>query len=1196
MSVRDRLIQLTLRARNFLSDDVAPATESMRELTEEGRRLKASMDEVGRARGLARTLRDNQQATEGLERAQRDARATLDDLTREIGDNATATAGQRIAMREARRTLEEAALAYKRNQQAIKNTTSELKKLGVDTDNVVAEEKRLTNELEDGKRALATNRDAIREKRAEEKKAADTTKEHAERVDAAKGAMADAGRKVLAFAAAYISLNAAMGLVQRGLSLVSQGIRAVAMDGSDKQQALAQLEATLASTGRQAEFTTKQLLDMADAMESSSMLTAEQVQSAQARLLSYTDVAANEFPRALQIVIDQQQRLGISAEQSAEIVGRALQSPSKAMAALGRQGFTLEAGQQQLLKQLEATGRMAEAQSIIMDMLTEAYGGAAAAARMNTFQGLLKDITDRFGDFASRVANSGAFEYMQRKLVDLSDYLDEMANDGRLDDIAQSLSDAFVNGAEAVSEYVKKLAEVDFEGLANRASAMARQIGPAIETTVSAGRAVVATLSTVWNAFSIAVTSTAAVLVKAVQLTVGSVGLAVGQIAGFFGGDEIRQKAEGLYTFLGELSDAYVAQAKTDLGQIADAWNSTSGIAEAGAERQSRAAKRAAEETRKSMQKAGEDIASFFRTNITGIEQALAAISFAATTAELEQVSLGLKASKLNADDMARALAALEERRGIVSLGDDAKRAGFEIEQLRKKQEALREEYFASKITLEQWQQGHNDAAEAIRNLESQSASASGALTDQGKAIARLRGEQAALRDEYNTGKISLEQWQEGHNAAAEALRRLGANTVEATNTVHGLDDALTRAGKATSALELANLGVAITRAFHEGRLSAEEYAKAQEAIKDKTRELKGEIEKTGDAGEDAGKKLLRSQEMYNEALEDGIVTNEELRRISGQRMEEERKGLTDLKDSSERDMSAMEDFFGGVMSRAREPVAALSRAALEAFDRLRGISSAAPSIDTSSLDATRTSLESVSKALGDVRAALAMPMQSSLARWMAETQQASLQTQQAFLSQKASLQSLMQSYERGSITAQQFVRQANSMKHALSLLDESDLSGLESAIEAANQRMKQMGDSTRSTLESLQDELDGLQGRQDDIERRRFAARQRELQAQLAEAQAGGDAQAVANASRALGLLRQIEAESAQARQAEEQKKRMEAEQATQPAAQQPEQTPSKVIRLEIPGSPAVDVSVSGDAAEADLLSILEQAGLRSL
>src|SRR5690606_28497666 len=312
----DRLIQLTLRARNFLSRDVEPASDSMRELAEEGRQLKASLEDAGRARGLARTLRDNQQATEGLERAQRDARATLDDLTREIGDHQQATAGQRIALREARRTLDDAERAYKRNQQAIKNTTSELKKLGVDTDNAAAEEQRLTNELAEGKQALAANREAIKQKRVEEKKAADTAREHADRVGTARGVMADAGKKVLAFAAAYISLNAAFNLVRGGLNLLRDGIRAVIADGSSNEQALAQLEAALVSTGNAAGLTAQQLLDMADEFRSASMLTTEQILAGQTRLLSYTDIVASEFPAAMQIVIDQQQRLGISVEQS----------------------------------------------------------------------------------------------------------------------------------------------------------------------------------------------------------------------------------------------------------------------------------------------------------------------------------------------------------------------------------------------------------------------------------------------------------------------------------------------------------------------------------------------------------------------------------------------------------------------------------------------------------------------------------------------------------------------------------------------------------------------------------------------------------------------------------------------------------------------------------------------------------------
>ncbi|WP_177342864.1 phage tail length tape measure family protein, partial [Pseudomonas sp. EGD-AK9] len=947
----------------------------MRELAEEGRRLKASMDDVGRARGLARTLRDNQQATEGLARSQADARATLDDLTREIGDNEKATAGQRIALREARRTLEEAERAYKRNQQAIKNTTSELKKLGVDTDNVVAEEKRLTGELEDGKQALAANREAIREKRVEEKKAADTAKEHADRIDAAKSAMASGVRQVVAYAAAYVSLNAVVGLFQRGLSLAAQGIRAIAMEGSDKQQALAQLEATLASTGRQAEFTTQRLLDMADAMEASSMLTAEQVQAAQARLLSYTDVAANEFPRALQIVIDQQQRLGISAEQSAEIVGRALQSPSKAMAALGRQGFTLEAGQQRLLKQLEATGRMAEAQSIIMDMLTEAYGGAAAAARLNTAAGLWKGITDRIGDFTSRVANSGAFDYIQRKLLEVSDGLDAMANDGRLDRLAQSLSDAFVAGSEALSKYAERLATVDFEGLAARAARAAEQVGPAIDATVESARVVSATLTTVWNAFAGTVNATAAALVLVVQQTVGRLGLAIGQIADLFGNSDLRAKADGLYNFLGELSQGYALQAKTDYQQIADAWDTTTEHVKAKAKEQTETI---------SLESVSQ--ADYVRQAVTTMQAALDQISAAKTVAQLRQVGEEMFAAFQRGDISQQEYSAssVELNRRLKELGGSAKSMAGAV----------------------------GVAAESLKSLTDVQRAISDAKTD--RDIAAIR---TALQGLYNTGQVTAGEY----NAE---LAKLNARQKELTQALQG---------------------------------------------------------------------SKKAQDDKNKSDREAIVTSEQLRRESGKRMEAERQAGDEAmqrrrKESSDaqRDLSAMEGFFGGVVSRAREGAAGLSRAALEAFDRLRGIGSAAPSIDTSSLADTQRSLEQVSQALGSLRADLARPMMSSLGRWAAETQAASLQTQQAFLGQKAALQSLMQDYERGAISAQRFVQRASSMKRAMSLLDGSDLSSLESAIASANQRMQQMNDSTRTTLESLQDELDGLQGRTEEIERRR--------------------------------------------------------------------------------------------------------------
>lgn len=1081
-SLKERLIQFVLRGKDELSPEAKKSEEALNSLKEASEQLGQALDNAKEAQGLAKALEQTQRTVEVAKRNLGDAEKQVTDLRDALSKTPDAT-GLQQSLKDAEREANRSRRQLNALTQQLADAEKAAKAAGVNTDGLSDEQQRLAGEVDRARRALDENNAKLRDAQREQAAAARETAEHGSRVESLRGAMSSGAKQILAFAAAYVSLNAAMGLVRSGLNLVRDGIRAIAMEGSDKQQALAQLEATLASTGRQAEFTTQQLLDMADAMEANSMLTAEQVQSAQARLLSYTDVAANEFPRALQIAIDQQQRLGISAEASAEIVGRALQSPSKAMAALSRQGFTLEAGQQRLLKQLEATGRMAEAQSIIMDMLTEAYGGAAAAARLNTAAGLWKGITDQIGDFTSRVANSGAFDYIQRKLVEVSDGLDAMANDGRLDRLAQSLSDTFVAGSEALSTYVEKLATVDFEGLAARAARAAEQIGPAIETTVQTARVITATFSTVWNGFAGTVNATAAALVLVVQQTVGRLALAIGQIADLFGSSDLRAKADGLYNFLGELSQGYAEQAKTDYQQIADAWDTTTEHVKAKAKEQTETI---------SLESVSQ--ADFVRQAVTSMQGALDQISAAKTVAQLRQVG----------DEMYAAY-----KRGDIS----------------------QQEYAASSVELN-------------------------------RRLAELGGAAKTMADAVGV--------------AAESLKSLA--------------DVQRAIGDAKTDRDITAIRTAIKRLYDEGNIGATEYNDALAKLSSRQKELTQALQ---------GSK--KAQDDKNASDKEAIVTSEQLRRESGKRMEAERKagGVAmeqRRKEASgaKEDMGALEGFFSGVISRAREGAAGLSRAALEAFEALRGIKSAAPEIDTSGLEDTRRSLERVSKALADVQAAAASPMVSSLGRWALDMQRDSLKTQQAFLAQKASLQSLMNSYERGAISAQRFVSAGRAMRSTLGLLDDSDLSGLESAIDAANQRMKQMGDSTRSTLESLQDELDGLQGRTDDIERRRFAARQRELQAQLAEAQAGGDAQAVANASKALGLLRQIESESAQARQSEEQKKRMEAQQPA--AAQQAAQVPSKVIRLEIPGRPGVDVAVSGDAAETNLLSILEQAGLRSL
>jgi len=1081
----DRLIQLTLRARNFLSRDVEPASDSMRELAEEGRRLKASLEEAGRARGLARTLRDNQQATEGLERVQRDARATLDDLTREIGDHAQATAGQRIALREARRTLDEAERAYKRNQQAIKNTTSELKKLGVDTDNAAAEEQRLTNELAEGKQALADNREALKQKRIEEKRAADTTKQHADRVDAARSVLSDGAKRVLAFAAAYISLNAAFNLVRGGLNLLRDGIRAVIADGSSNEQALAQLESALASTGNAAGLTAQQLLDMADEFRAASMLTTEQILAGQTRLLSYTDIVASEFPAAMQIVIDQQQRLGISVEQSAEIVGRALQSPSEAIATLGRQGFKFEAGQKSLLKQLEATGRKAEAQAIIMDMLTEAYGGAAAAARMNTFAGLWKTVADQFGDFAGRVAGSGVFDFVKGKLAELASNLDAMANDGRLDRLAQALSDAFVQGAEWVEGFIRQLAGVDFKRLTDDSAAWLSSFGTHLDDASARLKLFVAPFRTLFNGLTAGLSGFAALITSKMSEILGAVGRVAEYLPNMLGGEKLRAAVADARGVLDGLTEGFRKQVEQDGKDIAAAWNTTTETVKT----------KAAEQTAAVKQEADDQFEHIVQ-RVTDMNNALAQIDVAEGAAQLKQLG--------------------EEMYKAYQRGD------------------LSQQQYAS-----------------------------------GTAML-----QAKLRD------------------VGGAAAGMGAAVGIAADNLKSLADVQRAIGDAKTDRDITAITTALRRLYDNGQIGAAEYNAELAKLSARQKELKQALE---------GSK--KAQDEKNKSDREAIVTSEELRRESGKRMEAERRAgdqaMQDRRRGSEeaqRDMGAMEDFFGGVMTRAREPLAAMSDAALEAFDRLNGLSTANIEMDTSSLDATTASLRRAATAMEDMQAAANTVGMSAIGKWMTQTQLQSQQLQIQFLGQKARLQSLMESYEKGSITVQQFVKRASAARQSMGLLNDSDLRTLEGAIQAAKDRMEQMANSTRSTLEGLQDELDNLQGRTEDIERRRFASRRRELEAQMAEANAQGDSQAVANAARALGMLRQIESETAQQRQREEQQKRIDAQQQPQGAAPQQAQAPGKVIRLEVPGRQAVDVAVRSEADETKLLGILESTGLRSL
>lgn len=160
------------------------------------------------------------------------------------------------------------------------------------------------------------------------------------------------------------------------------------------QNEQAQLAAAIRSTGAAAGYSVSQLNAMATAFSGKSIFSEGDINRAQTRLLSYTGIVGETFPRALQATIDTAQRMGMSVEQAAETVGRALDIPSQGLSSLSKQGFRFTDDQKRLVAQLEDTGKTAEAQALLLSALESSYGGAAEAAR-NTLGGALQALQNQ---------------------------------------------------------------------------------------------------------------------------------------------------------------------------------------------------------------------------------------------------------------------------------------------------------------------------------------------------------------------------------------------------------------------------------------------------------------------------------------------------------------------------------------------------------------------------------------------------------------------------------------------------------------------------------------------------------------------------------------------------------------------------------------------------------------------------------
>ncbi|ASL26983.1 tape measure protein [Azotobacter chroococcum] len=1093
--IKDRLIQFVLRGRDELSPAAEQGADALEALRREGERLGTALDKAREARGLAASLaaagRAAEQARGSLVRAEQRA----DDLRKAL-DKDPESEGLVVALREAEREAARATRELNRASAQLGELEQAARAAGIDTNNLADEQRRLAQAVDDGKQALARHTQQLRELERQEAAAARGAAEHASRLAAVREALDGATRRVLAFAGAFVGVDAAIGMVGRLSGAIRTGIVDMLKTGDQIEGLETRITSLMGSidAGEKAiawikDFTKTAPMTIAEVTDAFALLKGFGLDPMDGSLQALVDKNAQlggEMDRLQGIVIALGQAWGkekLQAEEITQLVERGIPAWQLLSQATGKTVAQLQ--------ELSSEGRLgrdviaALIAALIAELGKSAEGQALSA--MSRLSGQLSQLKNAAQDFYDRIAQAGALDYVKGKLDELLATIRAMDSDGRLDRLAKSLSTAFIDGARRVEEFGRKLLGTDFKKLTDDSTKWLNDFGAKLDQTTTSVQLFVAPFRTLFNGVTSGLSLAGLAVTGFADLVLRSLGQVADFVPDILGGDTLRTQIAEARGVLNGLTEGFAAQIEQDGKDIRAAWDVTTRHAAESAAAQTAAVKSKVEQQRM-------------------LDQAYAD---------------ELIANQKKAKDAAVAAAA----EGTAAIGS---------------------------------------MAEALK------------LIDAASATAKLDGLRDALREAYQSGAISQQDYARASGVLNEKLRQLQRGAGATAGEFAGLEDKFAslesimgQIGRAANEVDFSQIRTGLRKAYGDGAISAEDFAKAQAALAERMDEVKKAAVSTG-----------RSVEKASADMADASAETEGSLRWIGGAAEDAGAGL---------------DFFGSILSQAREPLAGMSDAALKAFDALQGINNVDWGIDTGSLEATRESLRGAQEQLAFLKIELAKPLPHTNAGiWAMETLIRSHELQVSYLGQKKALQSLMEGYEDGSISLEAFIRRAERAQRGLSLLDSSDLSGLKSALAAAEQQMRALGDSSRNTLDGLQSELAQLRGDQEEVDRRAFANRRRDLEAQRAEARAAGNGQAVADLSRALATLQEIEAETTNRRLREQQQAQAQ-QQAAAPAPATTEAQPATVIRLESPRGRRVDVQVPA-GQQTQLLDILADAGLRTL
>ena len=187
--------------------------------------------------------------------------------------------------------------------------------------------------------------------------------------------------------------------------LIAMGF-AASRAASQAAEAMGQVEAALTSMGGASGKTKEELAKLADGLMRSSLYDDDDIlRKVTANLLTFGNVAGDEFNRAQQAAVDLATRMNMDLQPATLLIGKALNDPIKGLTAMGRAGIQFSDSQKETIKSMVAAGNAAGAQRIILAELERQFGGAGAAAQATDPYDRMRDSLNTLSESMGGIIN-----------------------------------------------------------------------------------------------------------------------------------------------------------------------------------------------------------------------------------------------------------------------------------------------------------------------------------------------------------------------------------------------------------------------------------------------------------------------------------------------------------------------------------------------------------------------------------------------------------------------------------------------------------------------------------------------------------------------------------------------------------------------------------------------------------------------